>query len=247
MKLKVFAVTLCVLILALPSAGWGQAPQPPPKVYTGSLGAGFAKTSGNTDTSNFNVTFDMTRDPKKKNVIKFNLLYLRSAVDANVTTDRLVLGFRDEYNLSKRTFLYGALGYLRDPFKDISYMINPQGGVGYKLYTTDRATFALSGGGGSVWEKDRGIEVHASGTLNAGENFSYKLSDVASINQVISALWKTSDFNDALYHFGAALTMSITKRVQTKLEFIDDFKNVTPSPAIKKNDLVYIWSFLYKF
>ena len=247
MKLNVSWITLCVLALALPPVGWGQASQPPPKVYTGSLGAGFAKTSGNTDTSNFNLTFDMTRDPKKKNVMKLNLLYLRAAVDAKATTDRLVLSFRDEYNLAKRTFLYGALGYLRDPFKDISYLINPQGGVGYKLYTTDQTTFALSGGGGAVWEKDTGIEVHASGTVNAAENFSYKLSDAASINQVISALWKTNDFDDALYHFGAALTLSITKRVQTKLEFIDDFKNVTPNPAIKKNDSAYIWSFLYKF
>ena len=70
---------------------------------------------------------------------------------------------------------------------------------------------------------------------------------MASINRVISALWKTSDLNDALYHFGVALTMSITKNVQTKLEFINDYKNVTPSPAIKKNDSAYIWSFLYKF
>lgn len=247
MKASVLFVPLCVLSLARPAFCQAQAAQAPPKVYAGSFGAGFAQTSGNTDTSSFNATFDVTRDPKKKNVMKFNLLYLRADVSARVTTDRLTVGFRDEYSPTKKVFLYGALGYFRDPFKDISYLINPQGGIGYKAYATDRATFALSGGGGAAWEKNPGIKVNASGTLNAGENFSYKISAMASINQVISALWKTNDLNDALYHFGVALTMSITKKVQTKLEFVDDYKNVTPSPAIKRNDSAYIWSFLYKF
>ncbi len=224
-----------------------QAPATPPPVYTGAFGAGLAVTGGNTDTVNFNLTFDLTRDPKAKSVTKANALYLRSNTNQETTTDRLTLGFREEYKFSEKTFMYGAIGYMRDPFKDISYLINPQGGIGYRLFTSGRAEFNVNGGAGAVWEKNPGIDVQTSGTLNAGQALSFKISEMASIQQNLAGLWKTEDFSDALYHFGIALITSITEKAQLKIEFLDDYKNVTPSAAIKKNDTAFITSFLYKF
>lgn len=84
-------------------------------------------------------------------------------------------------------------------------------------------------------------------TWNAGQSLTVKLSESASLNQVVSGLWKTEDFEDALYHFAIALVTSVTKRAELKVEFLDDFKNVTPSPAVKKNDTAFIMSFLFKF
>lgn len=235
----------CLMVPAVPATAQAQAAAP--KVYTGSFGAGLAVTGGNTDTVNFNLAFDMVRDPKTKNVIKTNAFYLRSSTHSIKTADQLSLGFRDDYSLSKRAFAYGALPYLRDPFKNISYLLNPQGGLGWKLLATDKHTLALSGGAGGVWEKDTGLDVHSSGTLNAGQSYVFKLSDTTSINQVFTGLWKTGDFNDSLYHLGIAMVTSITKKVQVKVEFRDDYKNLTPSPEIKSNDTAFITSFLFKF
>jgi putative salt-induced outer membrane protein YdiY len=234
-------------VLMLSAPAWSQTPAAPPPVYTGAFGAGLAVTGGNTDTASFNLTFDLTRDPKTRSVTKVNALYLRSNTNQETTTDRLGLGFREELKFSERTFMYGAIGYLRDPFKDISYLINPQGGIGYKLVASDRAKFSLNGGAGAVWEKNPGIDVQTSGTLNAGQSFSFKISEMASIQQDLTGLWKTEDFNDALYHAGIALVTTITQRAQLKIEFLDDYKNVTPNPSIKKNDTAFITSFLYKF
>ncbi len=247
MKTTVSIAGLVLLLLAIPATGSAQAPQAPPKLYTGNFGAGFSLTGGNSDTANFNLSGEMTRDPKTKNVIKLNGFYLRSSANDLKTADRLTLGFRDEYTLSKRTFVYGAMGYMRDPFKAISYLLNPQGGIGYKPIMTDRAEFTVSGGAGAVWEKNPGTDVHSSGTLNAGEGFAYKITDTSKFIQGFAALWKTSDFNDALYHFNVALSTAITKQAELKVEFVDDFKNVTPNPTIKKNDTAFIVSFLYKF
>ncbi len=238
---------LTLILIVLTPALSAQAPPAPPKVYSGNFGAGFSITGGNSDTSSFNLTGELTRDPKKKNVIKVKGLYLRSAANGSTSADLLTLAFRDEYSFSKRTFLYGAFGYLRDPFKEISYLLNPQGGIGYKVVATDRTEFILNGGAGAVWEKNPGTDVHTSGTINAGQSFSYKLSEASKLTEGISALWKTSDFNDALYHFGVAVVTALFKNAELKVEFIDDFKNVTPSPAIKKNDTAFIISFLYKF
>jgi len=247
MRILVAIAGVILVLTVLTPALSAQAPQAPPKVYTGNFGAGFSITGGNSETSSFNLTGELTRDPKKKNVIKVKGLYLRSTASNSTTADRLALGFRDEYALSQRTFLYGAFGYLRDPFKDISYLMNPQGGIGYKVISTGRTELAFSGGAGAVWEKNPGMDVHTSGTVNAGQSFSYKLSETSKITEGVTALWKTSDFNDALYHFGVAIVTALFKQAELKVEFIDDFKNVTPSPAIKKNDTAFIVSFLYKF
>ena len=238
---------LMQVLAGLTTALGAQATQPPPKVYTGNIGAGYSITGGNSDTSNFNLFVELKRDPKKKNVIQIKGLYLRSSAEESVTADRLTFGFRDEYTLFKRTFVYGAFGYLRDPFKEISYLLNPQGGIGYKAVARERTELTFSGGAGAVWEKNPGLDVQTSGTLNAGESFAYKLSETSKLTQGFAALWKTSDFSDALYHFNFAVATSLFKMAELKVEFIDDFKNVTPNPNIKKNDVALIISFLYKF
>jgi putative salt-induced outer membrane protein YdiY len=124
--------------------------------------------------------------------------------------------------------------------------LNPNGGVGFKAINNDKTTLTLTAGAGSVWEKNPGLDVQTSATLNAGESFSYKLSEGSKITQGFAALWKTEDFSDALYKFNIALVTSVTKNTELKVEFLDEYKNVVPDPSIKKNDTAFIVSFLYK-
>ena len=239
--------TFLLMAASVPAIGQDQASTPPPKVYTGSFGFGLALTGGNTDTRSYNLSFEVTRDPKLKNVVKADGFYLRSSADGEATADMLRLGLRDEYSLSKRVLIYGALGYLRDPFKDIIYLMNPQGGLGYKICDTDAMNLTVSGGAGGVWEKNSGVDVRSSGTVNTGESFSYKLSENAKLTHNFTALWKMSDFEDALYHFDVALAATIIKNLGIKVEFTDDYKNVTPNPTVKKNDTAFVTGVQYKF
>jgi putative salt-induced outer membrane protein YdiY len=246
MKINIVVLVLAFFAIGIPAIGQNQAP-PPPKTYTGNIGAGLALTGGNTDTRSFNLSFEMTRDPKLRNVLKANGFYLRSSANGEAIADMLRLGFRDEYAFSKRVLVYGALGYLRDPFKEMDYLLNPQGGIGFKVVDTDKVAFGLSGGAGGVWEKNKGRDVRSSGTLNAGQSFAYKISDTAKLTQSMACMWKTSGFKDYLYHFDMALVTAIFKHVELKVEFMDDFRNLPPSINIKKNDTAFITSLLYKF
>jgi putative salt-induced outer membrane protein len=230
---------------------WAQEPAPDPAqpepVWSGTAGGGLSITGGNTDTTNINLSFDIVRDPKQRNVLRFFGLYLRGDQADEVITDRLRLGVRDEYTLNERTFLFGEFSYLRDPFKQIDYLINPIGGLGFKVYDTDQVSFVVDGGAGVVWEKNPGFERDTSGTLNAGQSFAYRFSDTAQFTQNLTALWKMNNFEDALYHFGIALSTSIIRILELKVEYIVDFKNVTPSPDVKKTDTAFLTSILYKF
>jgi putative salt-induced outer membrane protein YdiY len=224
-----------------------QAPQAPPPLYTGSFGGGLALTSGNTDTTNFNLAFNLTRDPKTKNVIKLNALYLRGDQNDVRTLDRAALNIRDEYTVSGRVFVFGQIDYLRDRFKEINYLLAPTAGVGYKLVSNDQTILMLDAGAGGIWEKNPGINVRKSGILSAGERFSQKVSSTASITQSIATLWKTNDFGDSLTNFAAGLTTSINSRLELKLEFLDSYKNKPPRAGIKKNDTAFVTTFVVKF
>ncbi len=234
-------------MLTWPALTAQTTPPTPDKVWTGDLGAGLALTSGNSDTRNFNLAFNLTRDPKTRNLIKSDATYLKGAQDGEDIIDRLTVGFRDEYTLSGRTFVFGEVRYLRDQFKAVDHLINPLGGIGYRLYRTDTMTLALSSGAGTVWEKNPGLDVGTSGSVNAGQDLSWKLSDTATLTQILTGLWKMDGFADSLYRFEIGLATPILTNVEIKIQFNNDYKNRPPSPTIKKNDQALITSFLYKF
>src|SRR5688572_12464046 len=70
------------------SVASAQQPPAPPQTWTGQAGAGVALTSGNSDTLTYNLAFDLTRDPKTRNVIKMNGLYLRGEQNDELTVNR---------------------------------------------------------------------------------------------------------------------------------------------------------------
>jgi len=233
-------------VIAKPTA-WAQAPAQPLKLYTGSFGGGFALTGGNTDTKNINLTFDMVRDPKTKNVIKATALYLRGTQSDVLTLDRTAFNVRDEYSLTSRVFLFGQADYLRDQFKQIIFLWSPSGGVGYKLLNTDATLLSIDGGAGGFFEKNPGQDVSRSGSLNAGQRLKYKLSSTATFTQSLSNIWKTSDYGDYLTNFNVGLTSTLVRSLEIKVEFIDSYKRKPANIGVKKNDTAFVTAFVLKF
>jgi putative salt-induced outer membrane protein YdiY len=243
-----FAVFVCLAIA--PATAFAQQPaQPaePPPDWTGSAGAGVAVTSGNSDTTNYNLAFDLTNDPKQRNVVKFTSLYLRGEQDDEVTVNRTSIMGRDEYSLTQRMFVFGQVDYLRDTFKLIDYLIAPTGGVGYKVIDTMATKFAVDVGVGGVWEKNPGIDVRSSGAVTAGEKLTHQLTATSTIKHSITALWKTQDIDDSLYTFNIGLGTKITERIQLSIDLLDTYKNLPPTPDTDKNDVALVTALTAKF
>lgn len=240
-------VAVSSLLASAALAADGPCVAPTPGALTGSLGAGFAHTGGNTDTTSVNVSFALQWDPKAGNVVKARGFYLRGRTDDTDTVDQTTLNVRDEYQLSPRVFAFGEVGYLRDRFKDVSYLITPLVGLAYKLVATEKATFALDAGLGSAFEKDDSLSSTTSGAYHAGESLSYKISPTASLTQNATGLWKTKDSADALYHFDVSLATAVTHHSELKVSFLDDIKNEPTSPTIAKSDTAVVMAFVMKF
>jgi putative salt-induced outer membrane protein len=226
-----------------------QAPTPPepPKTWTGTAGVGVSITSGNSDTMNYNLAFDLTRTPKARNVMRWTGLSLRGDQNNAVVVNRTSLGYRDEYTLSGRTFLFGQVDYLRDTFKLIDYLVAPTAGVGFKVVDTESAKFSVDAGGGSLSEKNPGVDLRTGAALTAGEKLALQLTPTASIKQATTGLWKATDLSDGLYTFSIGLATRISERVQLSIDLLDTFKNRPPTAATKKNDVAFVTAVTAKF
>jgi putative salt-induced outer membrane protein len=241
-------VALWALLLAFqPISGFAQAPAGPPPAWTGTAGVGVALTSGNSDTMNYNLAFDLTRTPKARNVMKWTGLYLRGDKDSEVIVNRTSLGYKDEFTLSGRTFVFGQLDYLRDEFKLIDYLLAPTAGIGFKLVDTEPTKFSVNLGGGAIWEKNPDSDVRTSGAVTANEQLSTQLTSTATLKHAITGLWKANDFADGLYTFSVGLATQISARTQLSIDLLDTLKNRPPTAATKKNDVALVTAFTAKF
>ena len=241
--------TLCylTLLVSLAHAGLASAQAPaPPKIWTVAMSAGWALTSGNTDTSSVNAAYDIVYNPQTKNVVKSDGLFLRSRTEEVLSANRIGLNVRDEYSLTARTFVFGQNQYLRDEFKNIDYLLAPTAGLGYKIFDTAATKFSVDGSVGGVWEKNPDVDVSASGALTFSEKLTQTLTATTTLTQSFAALWKTKNFDDALYTAGIGVAVAISTHTQLKVEILDTYKNLPPTPTIQKNDVAVLMAFVYK-
>lgn len=234
-----FFATLMVTSIALAQDA------PPASPWTSSLGAGLALTSGNSDTQNLNFAFTTLWDPKTNRLFKADALYLRGEANEETTVDKSSASARYERSFDRR-FYFGELSYLGDQLKGIDYLIAPIVGAGYYLIKTDTRKLTVDGGVGAAFEKSDGIGSESSGAVKAGQAFDWTITPTSRFTQKLTGLWKTDDFDDALYHFDAGIAATIAAHAELKLSYLYDYKN-QPPPESEKGDSAFMATVLYKF
>ena len=245
MRLNVHLIALCLVLAVAARPASAQAP-PPHKTWDVTVSVGIAATSGNSDTSQFNAAYDLTYDPQTKNVVKTNAMFLRGTTEGELSSERVLFNARDQYKIGSRAYVFGQNLYLRDKFKSISYLDALTGGIGYKVVEQPRTKLDVDGSLGGVWEKNLGLALNKSGAVIAGEKLQQQLTSTTTFTQSVNALWKTKDFDDALYTFGAGIAVAVSSRVQLKFEVLDVYKNKPPTAAIKKNDVATVVAIVFK-
>ena len=240
-----FSALVCAaLVCSSPAAA--QTPPLEPKIWTVSAGAGLALTSGNTDTSTVNASYEITYDPPTRHVIRSDGLMIRGKTNKELSADRLGLNVRDEYGLNHRVYVFGQNQFLRDRFKSIDYLVAPAVGIGYSVVETPETKVAVDGGIGGVWEKNSGVNVAASGALTLRETLAQALTATTSLTQSFSGLWKTTDFEDSLHVFSIGVSATMSMRTQLKVELLDTYKNKPPLATVQKNDVAVLVAVVYK-
>jgi putative salt-induced outer membrane protein YdiY len=217
------------------------------KAWTSSAGAGVALTSGNSDTQNINLAFNTVWDPKTGRTFKADALYLLGRNNGEKQVDKATATARYEQLFEQRAFWFGEVQYLRDPFKEISYLVSPLVGAGIHVINTDARKLTFDAAAGAVVESNAGFGRDTSGALKAGESFDWTISPTSKFTQRLSGLWKADDFGDALYHFDAGIATTVASRLELKVSYLYDYKNQPPSPDIEKGDSALFAALLVKF
>lgn len=221
-------------------------PPPEPVGWIASIGGGLSLTGGNTQSNSYNLSLSVTHDPKRKNLFKAEALYLRSDTDGEATSDQLNASLRDEYRLWSHGYVFGQIGYVRDRFKDVDYLVSPAVGLGYRLLEKDNLLLAADASLGGAFERLTDLQSSSDLALQAGQRFEWKLSQSAKLLQKATSLWKTKDFGDAYYRFELSLSTTVAKKLELKLTFADDYKTRPPKPELKKNDTAFIVALVFK-
>jgi putative salt-induced outer membrane protein YdiY len=243
--MRTHAIWTATALLISTTSAWAQAPEEP-KTWTITASTGLSLTSGNTDTSTVNASYDLTYDRQARNVVKSDALLIRGKTEGELTGNRLGVNIRDEFKLGDGVFVFGQNQYLRDEFKDIDYLVAPGVGVGFQIFDTMSTRLSIDAGAGGVWEKNPGVEVRSSGAVTAAEKFSQTLTATTVLTQSVTALWKTKEWNDSLYNFAVGISVGISARTQLKVEVLDTYKNLPPSPEVEKNDVAVLMAIVYK-
>jgi putative salt-induced outer membrane protein YdiY len=218
---------------------------PPPPAWSIGLGAGLSLTGGNSDTSSYNLLATVVHDPKTKNILRFEALYLRTEQEGLTSVARTVAKIRNERTVNGRLFLFGDLGYLRDNPKEVEYLISPVVGAGYRLVNGARVVASVDGGVGGAFEKLKGTDATADLALQSTERVEWKATPVATLYEKAGGLWKTDDFGDAYYRAELGLGATLAKRLELKLAFADDYKT-RPPLGLLKNDTSFLASLVLK-
>lgn len=251
------ALSFLLLVASVPALAQESAPEkptcpcpppdPPPPALQGSFSAGLALTSGNTDTSSLNLGFNMVYDPKTHSLFKADAFYLHSGNDGVATSDKAAARLRYEYKVTERAYAFLQLGYNRDRFMNMTYLITPMVGAGYSVVKEKTLDVTLEGSIGGAFEKDGGYDATSSGAFAVAQGLAWKISPGATFTERASGLWKTSDTSDCFYHFEVGLAASLVKSFELKLTYLVDYRNLPNPPTKEKTDTTLIFAIVYKF
>jgi putative salt-induced outer membrane protein YdiY len=204
-------------------------------------------TSGNSETINWNLSFDIGKETRNGHDVKLNGLYLRGKENGKLSVDRLKISLRDDYSISDSIVGYGNVNYKSDPLKGIDYLVNPAGGLGWKIQERDKYSLQADIGAGILLEQENGLEKKTSASINSNQSFTYRLSKTARLRQKLDVLWKADNLTDYLVNVSLSLATKITNFSELQAEFLDDFKNKPANIAYKKNDIALILKYVVRF
>lgn len=81
--------------------------------------------------------------------------------------------------------------------------------------------------------------------MTLGEKLNHQLTTTTTVTQSFTALYKTDDFSDSLYTFGAGVAVAVAGHVQLKVELLDTYKHLVVAPTVG-NDVAVIVGLVFK-
>ena len=210
-------------------------------LWTGFLDLGFAATKGNADTQTFTLS---TRADRATNRDKIGVYYTSifasnktgaaSATTANAKRGGVVY----DANLSKRTFIWGAVDLESDEFQRLDLRFVPAGGVGHHTINNDNTKLDLRLGAAGNREFFFNNIRRNSAEVLIGEDFQHKFSKATSVQQHLRYFPNVSNGGQYRMNFDTTFVTALAKWFSLQFTFSDRYLS-NPVPGRKTNDVLY--------
>ncbi len=217
-------------------------PRPQQPGWTGSIALGAVVSSGNTETVNLSGDATAKLDNRHwRHKLEASALMAES--ENTKTAERYLLGYKADYKVSRRSYLFGALRAEFDQFSGYDQQLSATVGYGYRLLDSGTDTLDLEVGVGMRKNKlDTGdTESETVGRL-AGD-YVHRFSETAEFRQGLLLLSGENNTSiDSISAIRASLIASVAMEAALKIKHNSD-----PVGNKKETDTITSLSLVYGF
>lgn len=135
-----------VSLALLAAAGLAQAQTDP---LSGSAALGYLATSGNTDSTNANASFELDWDRNGRWTHHFTALAINASASDVTTAEAYAAGYTARRDFTETSYLFATGEWREDRFSGFEQQVSETVGYGRRIIDNDRQTLAIEGGGGA--------------------------------------------------------------------------------------------------
>lgn len=178
--------TRCVFLLLAaalaPLPVFAQAEAEDPSHWSGSVSFGYLGTSGNTENTNLNSSFEVAYTTDRWNHV-LDAYAISATEDESTTAEAYGAGWKSEWNLSGQNFLFGRLNYRNDRFSGFPTQFSQSAGYGRRIFATQNHVLSAEIGAGAR-QSERADGVNEDDLiLSGGVNYKWVISETADFSQ----------------------------------------------------------------
>jgi len=210
--------------------------------WSGSIGLGGVFTSGNTETNNLSADATAKLEQEKWRH-KLEAAALLAEDSSNKTAERYLLGYKIDYKLDPKSYLFTALRAEFDEFSGFDEQLSATVGYGYRAIDTAVNTLDLEIGAGVRQNKFNNGNTESEGVGRVALDYQHHFSENAEFHQGILVLAGENNTSiDSITAIRANLVSNIALEAALKI------KNNSDSAGDKENtDTISTISLVYGF
>jgi putative salt-induced outer membrane protein len=169
---------------AMSGTAFAQAPAPAPvDPFIANVALGYLSTSGNTESTNANGSFESTWDLDGPWKHDWKALAISARTDDVRTTESYSAAYKAQRDFSATGYLFFSGDWRQDPFAGYDRQISEAVGYGRRLIDNARHMLALEGGGGAKQSDLVTGEELDEAIVRGGLDYLFVISDNSELSQ----------------------------------------------------------------
>ena len=213
-----------------------------PPGWTGEIGLGYVRTSGNTNTESIKATGKAVNEIEKWRH-SLNLEALKSSDEDVTTAERYFLAGKSDYKFSEHNYWYGRVSYEDDHFSGYDYRITESLGYGRRLiHEPDLSLDAEIGPGARQSKTDTGDSEDEFLVRLAGD-LKWKISKTSEFTEELSTeIGEEDTVSKSVTGLKANINTSLAMKVTYTVKHTSDVP-----VGVKNTDSEFVVTLVYSY